>query len=76
MLELPLPPLSSAGTPRALPAVPQRSLNCSAEKFDGDLTADPRIAGAIDFAHTASTNWSEDLVPAKRSWSKGLSTPP
>ena len=35
------------------------------ENFDGDVAIQPGIAGAVDLAHTAGAEWSEDFILAK-----------
>ena len=37
----------------------------SAQDLDGNLTVEPRIEGAPDFAHPACAQWGEDFICAK-----------
>jgi len=49
--------------PRGLPARSRATFRVVSESdrqsLDGDLTADPRVTGAIDFAHASSANQTE-----------------
>ena len=38
---------------------------CRGQNFDGDVAAEPRVAGAIDLAHAAGAKQADDFIRAE-----------